>query len=555
MAWCASSATAEPAREGGAEGAETLDPDVLSGFDAGPELEPEEVPDPPAEASLWDLDGDLALAAAYNIKSHRSGTGTRYGGLSMLQVKLNLGLDVLLPRAWRFRGSGFAFYDFSYDVHDDRDYTGEVLDELRWDAEVQDLFVEGTPLPNLDVKIGRQLVDWGRSDNLRVLDIINPIDNRHPGLMDIRDLKRPVGMVKLSYYHDRWSLTGLVIPEVRVDESPPRGSDWFPDVDVGDVVDSLGLDCPIATDPAGRCPVVLEEVLPPRLAGSWTLPEDRPRRWSAHPEWGLALTGIFDDWDVSLYASGFFENTGHPEVEPTATRLDVQDAFEAELGLPPGSCAAPPPRLRDPCRRAAAVPISIPDPVLRFSRLTLVGVGANRVFGSWLLKGELAWLDGLEYDVVEEIEESVAEYIAGTAPVGLSLQRASVETGRIDAMLGVEYNGFQNLSIALEAALRHTLHYRDELEAFPSFLRESQVEYMLRLRRTFLRERLEATAVGIGFGSRLQDGGVLRLELRYEVAEALDVSGGLLLVRSGELPLADSFGSNDRVFLQLTQSF
>ena len=97
-------------------------------------------------------------------------------------------------------------------------------------------------------------MNWGRSDTLRVLDVLNPVDNREPGLLDLVDLRLPVGMAKLSYYpHPGWSVTGIAIPEIRFSLDPPFGSDFFPGSDSAAAQDHVErLHAP--STPSGRPP-------------------------------------------------------------------------------------------------------------------------------------------------------------------------------------------------------------------------------------------------------------------------------------------------------------
>ena len=102
-----------------------------------------------------------------------------------------------------------------------------MLDDYEWEADLQDSYLEGPLLESLDLKIGRQVVNWGRSDTLRVLDVLNPLDNREPGRADIEDLRCSVGMVKLDWHIGRsWRITGIAIPEMRFDDLPSFGTDF-----------------------------------------------------------------------------------------------------------------------------------------------------------------------------------------------------------------------------------------------------------------------------------------------------------------------------------------
>jgi len=59
------------------------------------------------------------------------------------------------------------------------------------------------------------VVVWGRSDTIRVTDVLNPIDNRRPGMVDIEDLRLPVAMAKLDYFVGDWRVTPIAILEQR----------------------------------------------------------------------------------------------------------------------------------------------------------------------------------------------------------------------------------------------------------------------------------------------------------------------------------------------------
>jgi hypothetical protein len=257
------------------------DDDVMGGFDAGdfPSAGSE-----PAEAERrprwWDLTGSVALALVTSYPEHDSPTGTDYQGLLGLRTRLDLQLDFELPCEWKARAAGFGFYDFAYLANGRSEYTQEVLNSYEWDVDSGEVWIEGPLLSSLDLKLGRQVVNWGRSDTLRVLDVLNPLDNREPGLLDIEDLRRPVGMAKLAWYPlEHWSVTGIVIPELRFDKDPPFGSDFFPSA-----------------------------VPPP--------PERRPQSFRDTPEWAASLSGIFEGWDVSFHYADYYDEQARLATAP-----------------------------------------------------------------------------------------------------------------------------------------------------------------------------------------------------------------------------------------------
>jgi hypothetical protein len=442
--------------------AEDVEDDPMSGFEddgfpspGEPVSEPEPVPS--GVDRWWDLTGDVAITSAFSYPKHRSTSGTDYQGLVGLRTKLGLQLDLELPRDWQARAAGSGFYDFAYLARGKGEYTNAVLDKYEWDADVGELWVEGPLLPALDLKLGRQVVNWGRSDTLRVLDVLNPIDNREPGLLDLIDLRLPVTMAKLSYYpHPRWGITGIYIPEIRFSIDPPFGSDFFP----------------------GPQP------LPPQTTHSGFTLE--------HPQFAAAVSGHFEGWDISFHFADAYEDI--PRFDPNP--------------LVPGGFQ------------------------LQHSRVLLGGVGGAYAFGAWLVKGELAVLDGIDF--------------ANTG-----------EKTRIDAMLGVEYYGFAENNIALEVVNRHLDDFHGSMKGFPDFARRDTLETALRWSADWWNARLHTTALAIVIGAKAQDGSVLRFSADYDIRDALVVGAGIQIFLKG----TDSdgrlnpFAPNDRVFLRIKYSF
>ena len=252
--------------------------DVLGGFDEGEELE--------ADASSqnsdnWNLTGDIFLKTSYNFRQYHPESGEAdYSGLSKLQAGIRLQLDLYLPHDWKARISGRAFHDFAYAINGRGLYTREVLNLYEQELEFQEVYLQGELLPNLDLKVGRQVVNWGLSDTLRVLDVLNPIDNREPGVVDLEDLRLPVTMSKADYYFDLygdWNLSAILIHERRFDEAPVFGSDFFPSA----------TRLPRAKDPAS---------------------------WRGNYEYAFALKGTLEGWDLSFHYARIYNDQPHIEV-------------------------------------------------------------------------------------------------------------------------------------------------------------------------------------------------------------------------------------------------
>jgi len=165
------------------------------------------------------LSGSFSLFSSYNYKSKQS----NHKGLSSLQSALELSFEDEYKDI-KYKGTLNSYYDLFYTLRDSS-YTKEYKDQ-RKDFEIKELYFMGSLNDNFDYKIGRQIVTWGKSDNIIITDIINPQDKRKLALSEIKDLKLNQTMSKFDYYMDNNSLSLIAIHENRVSKKAPYGSDF-----------------------------------------------------------------------------------------------------------------------------------------------------------------------------------------------------------------------------------------------------------------------------------------------------------------------------------------
>ncbi len=223
------------------------------------------------------IDGYFKISSVYSYLSHdAAGTDTNWHGLTRLRSELKLKLDADLSETWQARVSGHAFYDVAYTINGRNNFTDDVLDNYEKELEFDEVYLQGSLSNDLDLKAGRQIVVWGRSDNIRITDVLNPLDLRWPGLVDIEKLRLPVTMTKLDYYLKGWSLSGIALHEVRYNWNPEFGSDFFP--------------------------------------GLQPLPgKESPREGFAidNTQFAASLNGIFQGWDISFYLADIYAQNGY----------------------------------------------------------------------------------------------------------------------------------------------------------------------------------------------------------------------------------------------------
>jgi hypothetical protein len=251
--------------------------EILEGFDNGSKAAVAEG-DEKARLPDWlSIDGYFKISSVYSYLSHdAAGTDTNWHGWTRLRSELKLELDADLSENWQARVSGHGFYDFAYTINGRDNFTDDVLDNYEKELEFDEVYLQGSLSSDLDLKAGRQIVVWGRSDNIRITDVLNPLDLRWPGLVDIEKLRLPVTMTKLDYYIKGWNLSGIALHEVRYNWNPEFGSDFFP--------------------------------------GSQPLPgrKSPPEGFAIdNTQFAASLTGIFQGWDVSFYIADIYAQNGY----------------------------------------------------------------------------------------------------------------------------------------------------------------------------------------------------------------------------------------------------
>ncbi|MDA7816806.1 DUF1302 domain-containing protein [Sulfurimonas sp.] len=239
-----------------------------------------ETPPLPIEEKRVTINGDLSFKTSIGYIKHKI-DGVEYSGVNQAQVSLDLKLDMKLSDEWKLKISSNMYYDSIYDVYNHNTYRSDVKDEYRQAIRIDDAYIQGSITSDIDLKIGRQIVVWGKSDTIRITDVISPLDNRLPAMTDIEDLRLSVGMLKLDYYVDEWNISAMIIPESRIMMEAPARSEFFP-------VDSVFSGTP---DPF--------------------LNLRRPNSSLNEMQYALAINGTFSGWDLSFYASHILDQKWH----------------------------------------------------------------------------------------------------------------------------------------------------------------------------------------------------------------------------------------------------
>ncbi len=211
------------------------------------------------------------------------------------------------------------------------------------------------------------------------------------------------------------------------------------------------------------------------------LAEQFPADGFDQAEWGFSALGRFSGWDLSLYRARLNHDTPY---------LD--------------------------------------DDTLRYARVNQWGAALNVAQGSWLWKGEVSYLDGLEY-------------------------AAAGNRNRVDLLLGGEYRGVRDVTLTLEAVRRDIGDFIPQLETAPDSLLDPHWSAVLVYQHNFRNDTLQFKGVLARSGARLTAGGYSRVSLQYDINDDWTLSGGGIWYRNSG-PLSQ-WGENDRLFMELRQDF
>ena len=250
--------------------------DILSGFDEEKKFKHTERPEATIEKEDWSgFSGYTGISLSYSLvrEPPEDNSNADWSGLTKTRPFFSLTWDTKLGSNWNSRISAKAFYDFAYSLKERDAFTSDVLNELEKEADLREVYLQGSPFVSLDIRLGSQIVAWGTADSLRVVDVLNPTDNREYGMTDLEDVRIPLPMTRLDYYFGDFKLQAVAVHQIKFNNSAPPGSDYNSTI------------------------TEIKEVVPESNA--------------ENKEYGFALSGTFSGWDASFHWAQYFDDEAH----------------------------------------------------------------------------------------------------------------------------------------------------------------------------------------------------------------------------------------------------
>jgi hypothetical protein len=221
--------------------------------------------------------------------------------------------------------------------------------------------------------------------------------------------------------------------------------------------------------------------------------EDKPEHGGENTEFAMAVNGVFKGWDIAFYGADLYNDMPHMET--------ISGVFPPQFEL-------------------------------KHARLKMFGAAFNAAAGNWLLKTEAAFFDGIKF-----------------------FNTTDKTYSRRDILAGIEYSGFKDMTISIEAVNRHINDFNDILKSTPDEAKEDKFESLIKITKNFLNETLTLNILASRFDPTSRDGAFQRFSAEYDVTDAVDITGGAVFYQSGDLVEFRNIGDNDRLFFEVKYSF
>ena len=274
---------------------------------------------PHASALDWTMHGAVKNETGYFLSGEKR--------LDKVQNRLDLKPEAILSDRIEFRGRALLWYDAAMDIEGNNatNLTPSIKKHYRYATQIKEAYLlyGGDAL---DLRLGQQQVVWGKTDGLRMLDIINPLDMREFLLDDFLDSRIGLVAVRLNYYaylgDNEHEFEFIMTPDAKVAEVAPLGSRW-------------GFALP--TLPAGVTPVIQNGSKP-----NWAI---------KNSEYGAAWRANLNGWDLSLNWFYGWKDTPNLQKQLTGSTMFITPVY---------------------------------------SRMHTVGGSFSNAFGAWVFRGEVA---------------------------------------------------------------------------------------------------------------------------------------------------------------------
>jgi len=345
-----------------------------------------------------------------------------------------------------------------------------------------------------EIKLGKQIVRWGKTDQVSPVDNLNPQDLRQFILRDLEARKLPIWMLRGRAFVDSVTLEGIYIPWFEPDLVDYFNSDWATFRQVREDV----KDSPL--------PLALKDYLLNRRVD-----ESEPDRTFSSSEFGGRVTISMSGWDVGV--SYLYTREDAPFFSSFPIKnLHLEGGYSAESLL----------RALD---GAEFVDESIQ---VKYQRQQIVGAEFETTLGQIGLRGEAAYFDRVSF---------------------ITNELTSVRRPVFHYVIGVDYSSPSEWYANLQWS--HQIISGSDSQIL--YFKENDTALLAELNQTFWRGQFK---VGIKANYDLTNGSFyLRPEAELKYFKNIELTFGAHIFEGGNGSLFGFYDHNDQLFLRMKYYF
>ncbi len=423
----------------------------------------------------WSVKGDLSAKTMVDVKRE-----------SDLQARQALDGRARIENVLRFGNSGGRI-----GLHGEARYEAfDTRESGAWSFLLREAYAE-IRRETFTLGIGRQIVTWGKLDDLMILDQLSPQDFRWFALYDKQDRKIPVFMLTAGYFGPRYGLEAVVIPSFEPSEADLFGTDWAV---------------------FGR---LKEQPWPEPMRGMVEAIRVDDRQAKGEAEGGIRLRATEGRTDYALYYMTYFDRFPALREYTPVGRLTKQFLFAPGLETLTALAAARP------------TPLDLTLDAGR-ERVHAMGMDFESTAGSYGLRGELGFFDDLPYTRARDL--------------------AYVREKTLAAGMGVDYTTIHNLYWNVQFIATRILS-NETMAGAESFSQE----IVFNMNREFLMGDLRLEFSGLY--QIAEGGWMARPEATYKARPGLDLVCGLFLLGGDRDSLFGRYRHKDMLYSQIRYQF
>ncbi len=344
-----------------------------------------------------------------------------------------------------------------------------------------------------EFRIGKQIIRWGKTDQISPVDNLNSHDLREFIIPDIEDRKIPNWMARIRVFGDSHALEGVYIPFFEPSRIDYFGTDWA-------VYQHLKEDVRDSS---------LSTVLKDYLEGR-SVRENKPAGTFENGEWGARVSSTIDECDISLSYLYAWEDLPYYESFPIKN-LMVED----------------PSSLEDLSNALAAATLTEEDIEVTYKRSHVYGFEFETTAKEIGLRGEAAYFDQQSF---------------------LTSSLTSVRKPVFFYVLGADYSGESDWYINVQFSHQIISGYADDILYF----RRDNTSLNGEITKEFWRGNLEAV---FRYNYSLSDKShYIYPKIVCKYVPDLEITLGLNLFGGDTDTLMGFYDANDQVFLSFKYS-